>query len=151
MVMVDRSRILKSRLCVQQVCLSMVLLLTAFPSAATAQKERRQSGASSQPTSSPSASNLPVSVPPAANAKTQREPIWVDDADAKRGDAYFRRVLDLPATEQAYIEFESTETCEVFLNGLRVGNSRGPGAKEKADVSSLDIRTLLEMILSISK
>ncbi len=109
----------------------MVLLFAAFPSAAVAQKERRQSGAGSTPASNPS-----VNVPPAANAKTQREPIWVEDATAKRGDAYFRRVLDLPATEQAYIEFEATETCEVFLNGLRVGSSRGTGAKEKADVSS---------------
>jgi len=131
MVMVDRSRILNSRLCTQQFCLLIVLLFAAFPSAATAQKERRQGGAGNPPTSNPS-----VSVPPAANAKTQREPIWVEDASAKRGDVYFRRVLDLPATEQAYIEFEATETCEVFLNGLRVGNSRGPGAREKADVSS---------------
>ena len=127
MVMVDRSNFLLSRCGILRIYLSMALLFAALPIVATAQTERRQKGSN----------GATVSVPPAPNAKTQREPIWVDEiSTAKRGDGYFRRVLELPAIEEAFLEFEATETCEVFLNGLRVGTSRGIGSKEKVDVAS---------------
>lgn len=126
MVMVDRSRILLSRFRGVRLFISVAMIMAALPSAVLAQAERRQIG-----------TNGAVSVPPSPNAKTQREPIWVDgDSSTKRGDGYFRRVLELPAVEQSYLEFEATDTCEVFLNGLRVGSSKGSGSKEKVDVSS---------------
>lgn len=78
-----------------------------------------------------------VQVPPSATAKTEREPIWSVESEAgKKGDAYFRRLLELPSMERAHIEFEASEACEVFLNGLRVGSSKTPGTKETVDVSS---------------
>ena len=114
MVMVDRSNFLLSRCGILRIYLSMALLFAALPIVATAQTERRQKGSN----------GATVSVPPAPNAKTQREPIWVDEiSTAKRGDGYFRRVLELPAIEEAFLEFEATEQLHQ-IEGLHPVPSR---------------------------
>jgi putative heme-binding domain-containing protein len=79
-------------------------------------------------------------VPPSPTAKSEREPIWVANESSSTSDAYFRRRMELPATERAQIEFEATEYCEVFLNGVRVGATKAPGTKERIDVSN-SVRT----------
>ncbi len=80
-----------------------------------------------------------VSVPPSPTAKTEREWIWHSDADsanARTGDAFFRRVMDLPETEKAVIEFEADDVCEVFVNGRRVGTTKTARTMERVDVST---------------
>ncbi len=79
-----------------------------------------------------------TAVPPSPSAKTEREWIWFAgfQNESRSGDAYFRRVMDLPETEKAFIEFEADETCEVFINGRRVGTSKAPRTVERVDVSS---------------
>ena len=79
-----------------------------------------------------------VSIPPSPTAKTEREWIWYGDSqsESRRGDAYFRRVMDLPDIEKAFIEFEADESCEVFVNGKRVGTSKAARSVERVDVST---------------
>ena len=79
-----------------------------------------------------------VSVPPSPTAKTEREWIWHSDSETQQrtGDAYFRRVMDLPETEKATIEFEANELCEVFVNGRKVGASKAARTMERVDVST---------------
>ena len=79
-----------------------------------------------------------VSIPPSPTAKTEREWIWYADShsESRRGDAYFRRVMDLPDIEKAFIEFEADESCEVFVNGKRVGTSKAARSVERVDVST---------------
>ena len=79
-----------------------------------------------------------VSVPPSPTAKTEREWIWHSDSETQQrtGDAYFRRVMDLPDTEKATIEFEANELCEVFINGRKVGASKAARTMERVDVST---------------
>ena len=79
-----------------------------------------------------------ISVPPSPTAKTEREWIWHSDpqSDSRIGDAYFRRVMDLPEIEKAFIEFEAGESCEVFVNGRRVGTSKAARSVERVDVTT---------------
>lgn len=79
-----------------------------------------------------------ASVPPSPTAKTEREWIWCADSqsDSRSGDAYFRRVMDLPEIEKAFVEFEADESCEVFVNGRRVGTSKAARTVERVDVST---------------
>ena len=79
-----------------------------------------------------------VNVPPSATAKTEREWIWHSDPQnaSRMGDAYFRRVMDLPEIEKAFIEFEAGESCEVFVNGRRVGTSKAARSVERVDVTT---------------
>ena len=82
--------------------------------------------------------NSKVSVPPSPTAKTEREWIWHSESmkEVKQGDAYFRRVMDLPETEQGVIEFEADDQCEVFVNGRQVGTTKASRTMERVDVSS---------------
>lgn len=79
-----------------------------------------------------------VVVPPSPTAKTEREWIWHGDTEegARNGDAFFRRVMDLPEVEKAVIEFEADDSCEVFVNGRRVGTTKTPRSVERVDVST---------------
>ncbi len=79
-----------------------------------------------------------ASIPPSATAKTEREWIWcADDRNESRsGDAYFRRTMDLPEIEKAFVEFEAGDSCEVFVNGRRVGTSKAPRTVERIDVTT---------------
>ncbi|AMV31351.1 hypothetical protein VN12_04485 [Pirellula sp. SH-Sr6A] len=90
-----------------------------------------------RPTSAPAASSPAgqVNVPPSPNGKTEREPIWAANSNG-RGEAYFRKELDLPTIERAHIEFEASQTCEIYLNGLRIGSAKTPGQREKVDVTA---------------
>lgn len=86
----------------------------------------------------PSNRNSKVTVPPSPTAKTEREWIWHSEGiePGKQSDAYFRRMMDLPETEQGIIEFEADDQCEVFVNGRRVGTTKASRTLERVDVSS---------------
>ena len=92
---------------------------------------------------SPTASNAQfksskVSLPPSPTAKPEREWIWHADSqsESRKGDAYFRRVMELPDIEKAFIEFEADDSCEVFVNGRRVGTSKAARTIERVDIST---------------
>ena len=78
------------------------------------------------------------STTPVPSAKTEREWIWTSDSlsDSRIGDAYFRRVMELPDIEKAFLEFEAAESCEVFVNGRRVGTSKAARTVERVDVTT---------------
>lgn len=78
------------------------------------------------------------SVPPSPTAKSDREWIWHADtqSESRMGESHFRRVMDLPETEKAFIEFEADDTCEVFVNGRRVGTSKAPRTLERVEVTT---------------
>ena len=44
--------------------------------------------------------------------------------------------MELPETEKAFVEFEAGDSCEVFVNGRRVGTSKAPRTVERVDVST---------------
>lgn len=92
---------------------------------------------------SPTASNAQfksskVIIPPSPTAKTEREWIWHADSqsESRKGEAYFRRVMELPDIEKAFIEFEADDSCEVFVNGKRVGTSKAARTIERVDIST---------------
>jgi putative heme-binding domain-containing protein len=79
-----------------------------------------------------------INIPPSPTAKTEREWIWHSDSEtqSRQGDVFFRRVMDLPDIEQAIIEFEADDLCEVFVNGRRVGATKAARTIERADVTT---------------
>jgi putative heme-binding domain-containing protein len=44
--------------------------------------------------------------------------------------------MDLPDIEQAVIEFEAEEMCEVYVNGRRIGNTKTPRTMERVDITA---------------
>ncbi len=77
-------------------------------------------------------------VAPSAAAKTEREWIWCagERSESRSGEAFFRRTMDLPEVEKAFVEFEAGDNCEVYVNGRRVGTSKAARTVERVDVTT---------------
>lgn len=114
--------------------LSTAALLLAMAASSSSVQAQLQIPGLKRSTPSSTSGSLP-NIPPSPTAKTEREPIWTANPNG-RGEAYFRRELDLPAIERAHIEFEASQSCEVYLNGMRVAATKAPGQREKIDVTT---------------
>lgn len=76
----------------------------------------------------------------AAPAKPRPSLIWVDPSSPggrKAGDAYLRRVMELPDIDKAYMELEASVGAEVFFNGRRVRTVKSKSGKERIEISGL--------------
>ncbi|MFN7625317.1 MAG: hypothetical protein ACK5PZ_00710, partial [Pirellula sp.] len=110
-------------------CTAMLLpLASAVPSAAQDSNSNKKTFAFGR--SEPKTSTTSATRNAASKSKPEAKRIWNDPSspNSDRGiDCYFRRVMDLPETEKAFIDIDSPSGCEVYFNGRRVRTMKSDG------------------------
>ena len=75
----------------------------------------------------------------ASKSKPDAKKIWSDPSspNSDRGlDCYFRRVMELPETEKAFVDIDSPSGCEVYFNGRRIRTMKSDGGPERIDLQA---------------
>lgn len=98
-------------------------------------KRRPEGGGNAKPT--PKQQVSPTKAEPSI-PRAQR--IWSDPSSPggnKPGDCYFRRVMELPDVERAYVEVDGATGADVYFNGRRLRTIRPGAERERIDIQGL--------------
>jgi putative heme-binding domain-containing protein len=128
----------------RHIILGLTLILFAALNPVLSQETKPAQYGGSKPKSDPSeaskATQKPTNPQRTTSPKPQPKLIWVDPVSPggkKAGDAYLRRVMELPDIEKAYLELDVSLGAEVFFNGRRVRTVKPKSGKERVEISGL--------------